>query len=48
MDLKDLYKEIEKYLGKTITLNGWVRNHRKQKEYGFIDFSDGTTFNMFN
>ena len=27
-----------------ITVEGWVRNHRKQKEFGFIDFSDGTYF----
>lgn len=44
MDLKELLKEIEKYEGKEITLEGWIRNHRKQKEFGFIDFSDGTCF----
>ena len=44
MDLRDLYKEIEKNVGKEITLQGWIRNHRKQKEFGFIDFSDGTCF----
>lgn len=44
MDLKELLKEIEKYEGKEVTLKGWIRNHRKQKEFGFIDFSDGTCF----
>ena len=44
MDLKDLLKEIETYEGKEVTLQGWIRNHRKQKEFGFIDFSDGTCF----
>ena len=44
MDLKELLKSIKKYEGKKITLEGWVRNHRKQKEFGFIDFSDGTCF----
>nr|MBP3259136.1 asparagine--tRNA ligase [Bacilli bacterium] len=44
MDLKELYLDIEKYLDKEITLQGWIRNHRKQKEFGFIDFSDGTCF----
>ncbi len=44
MDLKDLLKEIEKYEGKEITINGWIKSHRKQKEYGFIDFTDGTCF----
>ncbi len=41
MDLKDLFKKD--ILGDTVTLEGWIRNHRKQKEFGFIDFSDGTT-----
>ncbi len=44
MDVKELYEKIDKLMGKTVTLSGWVRNHRKQKEFGFIDFSDGTCF----
>ena len=44
MDVKELYEKIDKLMGKSITLSGWVRNHRKQKEFGFIDFSDGTCF----
>ena len=42
MDVKELYEQIDKLMGKTIILRGWIRNHRKQKEFGFIDFSDGT------
>jgi len=42
MDLRDLFKNIEEYLNKEITVNGWIRNHRDQKTFGFIDFSDGT------
>ena len=41
MDLKDVFKKD--ILGNTITVEGWIRNHRKQKDFGFIDFSDGTT-----
>ena len=44
MDVKDLYEKIEEYLGKEVILSGWIKNHRKQKEFGFIDFSDGTYF----
>ncbi len=44
MDIRDLYEKIEEYLGKEVILNGWIKNHRKQKEFGFIDFSDGTYF----
>ncbi|MBE6148657.1 MAG: asparagine--tRNA ligase [Firmicutes bacterium] len=43
MDLKDILKEIEKYLDKEVELNGWIRNHRPQKEFGFIALNDGTT-----
>ena len=42
-DLYEIYKELDKYIDTDITIQGWIRNHRKQKEFGFIDFSDGTT-----
>lgn len=41
MDLKDLFKSVK--VGDEVIVDGWIRNHRKQKEFGFIDFSDGTT-----
>ena len=44
MDLKELFLDIKSYVGKEVSLSGWIRNHRKQKEFGFIDFSDGTCF----
>ena len=44
MTVKDLYKDYKKLLDKEITLKGWIRNHRKQKEFGFMEFSDGTCF----
>ncbi len=44
MYLNELYKEPKKYLGKEITIKGWIRSQRKQKDFGFIDFSDGTCF----
>lgn len=45
MDVKDIYKKKEEYYDKEVVLEGWIRNHRKQKEFGFIDFHDGTDFN---
>ncbi|MEG1150267.1 MAG: asparagine--tRNA ligase [Bacilli bacterium] len=45
MDLLDIYKDIEKFKNKEVVLEGWIRNRRNQKEFGFIDFSDGTCFN---
>lgn len=44
LDLRDLYQDYEKYLDHEVKLQGWIRNHRKQKEFGFIDLSDGTCF----
>lgn len=44
MYLSELYKEPKKYLGKEIILKGWIKSQRKQKDFGFIDFSDGTCF----
>ena len=44
MTVKELQKDSEKYLDKEIKISGWIRNHRPQKEFGFIDFSDGTSF----
>ena len=41
MDVKDITKDL---IGKEITVQGWIRNHRKQATFGFIDFSDGTSF----
>ena len=45
LDVKDIYKDLDKHMDKEVTVSGWIRNHRKQKEFGFIDFSDGTCFN---
>ena len=42
IDVKDLFEKNIK--NKEVTISGWIRNHRKQKEFGFIDFNDGTYF----
>ena len=44
MTIKDLIANYQAYLQKDVVVNGWIRNHRKQKEFGFIDLSDGTCF----
>ena len=44
IDVRDIYKDVNEYLNKEVVLNGWIRNHRKQKEFGFITFFDGTVF----
>lgn len=44
MDVKVIYEQFKDLEGKAVEVEGWIRNHRKQKEFGFIDFSDGTCF----
>ena len=44
MTIEEVLKNADKYVNKEIKINGWIRNHRPQKEFGFIDFSDGTCF----
>lgn len=43
MDIKDLFKES--YIDKEVKISGWVRNHRKSSNFGFLVISDGTTIN---
>ena len=44
MVIKEILDKKDELIDKEITVSGWIRNHRPQKEYGFIDFSDGTCF----
>ena len=44
MKIKDLYKKYQTIFDKEVELYGWVKNHRKQSLFGFIDFYDGTCF----
>lgn len=43
MDIRELF--TNDYLNKEVKISGWIRNHRKQANFGFIDLSDGTNFN---
>lgn len=42
MDIKDITRDL---IGKEITICGWVKNHRKQATFGFINLFDGTCTN---
>ena len=42
MDIKDVFKSN---IGDKVTVSGWIKNHRKQAKFGFIDLNDGTSFN---
>ncbi len=44
LDVRELAEQANNLMGKDVILEGWIRNHRKQKEFGFIEFYDGTSF----
>lgn len=42
--VRQLFRETEKYAGKTVKLSGWVKTVRSSKNFGFIELNDGTFF----
>ena len=43
-DIKDLYRSREKYMGREVTVGGWVRSNRDSRNFGFLIINDGTFF----
>ena len=44
LDIKHLHLQSEKFKDKKVTIGGWVRSVRGNKDFGFIDLNDGTSF----
>jgi asparaginyl-tRNA synthetase len=42
--VKYMYESFSSLSGQPISISGWVRNNRAQKEFGFIDLNDGSFF----
>ena len=42
--VKEIYRDREAYIGKTITVGGWVRSIRASKTFGFLVLHAGTFF----
>ena len=42
--LKELYAKKEQFENQIVEVQGWIRNNRAQKEFGFIDMNDGSCF----
>ena len=42
--IRNIYKDPTKFKDQTVILKGWIRNHRDQKEFGFINLNDGSFF----
>lgn len=44
VEVRDLYRNKDQYIGKRITVGGWIRSVRDSKSFGFIVLHDGTCF----
>lgn len=44
MKLREIKKDVEKYIDQEITVQGWIRQARFTKNVGFIELNDGTIF----
>lgn len=44
VSIKELYREKERFIGKKVTVGGWVRSIRDSKTFGFIVLNDGSFF----
>ncbi|CRZ35587.1 asparaginyl-tRNA synthetase [Herbinix hemicellulosilytica] len=44
VEVRELYRNKEEYIGKRITVGGWIRSVRDSKSFGFIVLHDGTCF----
>ncbi len=44
VNIRDIYREKEAYIGKKITIGGWLRGNRDSKSFGFLVVNDGTFF----
>ena len=43
--VRSLYRQTADYLDRSVTVAGWIRTLRDQKQFGFINLNDGTFFN---
>ncbi|MDW7740474.1 MAG: asparagine--tRNA ligase [Bacillota bacterium] len=43
--VRELYQNPETFNDREVNVNGWIRNNRDQKSFGFIALNDGTHFN---
>ena len=43
-DIRSLFKSKEDYIGKEVTIGGWIRSVRDSKTFGFLVVNDGTYF----
>ena len=42
--IRDLFSNVDKYDGKEVSIEGWVKTIRDSKTFGFIEINDGSFF----
>jgi len=42
--IRQLFRSKEKYADQEVAINGWIRNNRAQKSFGFLMVNDGSFF----
>ena len=42
--VKELYRQTEEYVDRKVSVEGWVRNNRDSKTFGFLVVNDGSFF----
>ncbi|MGL4336123.1 MAG: asparagine--tRNA ligase [Turicibacter sp.] len=42
--VRQLFRNVDRYANQTVEINGWVRNNRAQKQFGFLMLNDGSFF----
>lgn len=45
LSVREIYSNRDKYFDKEVVIEGWIRNIRSSKAFGFIELNDGTFFN---
>lgn len=44
LDIRQIFQQSEKFLGKEVTVQGWVKTIRDSNKFAFIELNDGTFF----
>jgi asparaginyl-tRNA synthetase len=44
IDIRELYRNKDQYIGKQVQIGGWIRSVRDSKTFGFVVVNDGTYF----
>ena len=44
IQIKQLYRETDDFVGKMVAIQGWVRTNRSSNKFGFVEINDGSFF----